>query len=130
AEAAEPIGLLFKELLERLRRARLRSFGHAAAHNGRAGKCHPGLTCRRAAPNSGANALQTVPPRLARTRKKRERREPRALLPYAGDLCLGAEEPDHSAVRHPVGLDASDALHRRLPCRRQMALRLFALQLP
>ena len=34
-----------------------------------------------------------------------------------------------AAVQHPLGIDAADALHRRLSRRRQMALRLFALQL-
>ena len=52
------------------------------------------------------------------------------FLLTAGAARLGVPQLRRRAVQHPVGLDAADALHRRLSARRQMALRLFALQLP
>ena len=84
-----------------------------------------------------ADARQTAermrsPLRLAAARQDRqagERRKPRALFPRARGAHLGAEELHRPAVQHPVRIDASDALHRRLSGRGEMALRLFALQL-
>jgi hypothetical protein len=62
SEAAEAIGFGREELFQRLRRALLLSFGHGRAHNGKTGKCHPGLTSRQRSPNSEENAISLFPP--------------------------------------------------------------------
>ena len=62
-------------------------------------------------------------------RASEARRELPALPPHARDPRLDHPQPDRRPLQHPLGLDAADALHRRLSVRRQMALWLFALQL-
>src|SRR3569833_2756074 len=63
-------------------------------------------------------------------REDRDRRQLRALPLQPRDRRLGRAQPADPALLYPVGLDAAVVVHRRLSRSREMALRLFTLQLP
>ena len=80
-------------------------------------------------------AMDFTPPRPRQLRRRRRRRSPGdagswRIAAAVRARRLGAAQPDRRAVQHPLGLDAADDDDRRLSVRPEMALRLFALQLP
>ena len=71
--------------------------------------------------------------RRAQARKARTRRSAGAAPRFVLTLFAcspGLPQLRLRAVQHPLGLDAAEALHRRLSVRLEMALRLFALRFP
>ena len=108
----------------------------AAAHNAALAICHPGLTCWRHGGNKRAMAPTPLPRRTRSAEPGKDREEggvPARSLRFillVAIARLGVPQLHRQPVQYSVGIDAADALHRRLSGRREMALRLFALQLP
>src|SRR5206468_1010820 len=81
--------------------------------------------------NKRRDALVTDPPRFICSggAGQAERVEHSTLHPGSCDPRLGAEELRLRTVQHSLGLDAADALRRRLSRGGEVALRILALQL-
>ncbi len=134
AQPAQPVGLGSEQLARARVPTRCCRFGHCGqAHNGRPRNCHPGLTCGSARRNK-RRAMRCPPSAAVRQRRQAPRQGERwSLLRFLLMLVVLAWALRSFVVAPfsiPSGLDAADALHRRLSGRREMALRLFALQLP
>ena len=96
---------------------RLLLFGHCRAHIMAGRQMPPRLDLMRG--RAETSERECARPRRrrrtpSRARKQESAGEPCALLPDARDPRLGAAELHRRAVQHPVGLDAADAVHRRL----------------